>query len=575
MDSRSAAHVLSQIAAFLELSGENRFKVQAYQRAARSLLALGADDLTPLLRSGGLGQLRGLGPATIAVVRDLVESGGSSYLERLREATPEGLLDLMRVPGLSAEKIQKLHGELGITSLSDLDVAAQEGRLAKVKGFGPRTAAKIAAGIAFVRDSGTQTRYHVAIVEASALLASVRSHPDVERAELAGSIRRRREVVGDIDIVAACSSAPERVAQSFTRIAGVRSAESSGGTYVSLRFSNGLKFDLYCAERSTFPAAWWRATGSLEHVSGVEERLRMRGLRLENDLLRDSSNRVIPLADEADIYGAGGLAWVAPELRENLGEIDAAARDTLPELIEASEILGVLHCHTHYSDGEASVADMAAAARHRGWRYLGISDHSQAAFYANGVSRERMLDQIDEIDALNAGNREFRILKGVEADILADGRLDYDQELLDRFDYVIASIHSRFKMDGPAMTERVLHAMDDPHMTILAHPTGRLLLTRQPYDLDLEAVFEKAAAVGVALEINADPHRLDLDWRYVRQAKEAGATIAIGPDAHAPRSLEWTDLGVSMARKGWLESRNVLNTRDADGVVAFAARRRR
>jgi DNA polymerase (family 10) len=516
-----------------------------------------------------------LGPATLAVVRDLAESGESRYLEQLRETTPEGLLELMRVPGLSTEKIHKLHAELGITSLTDLEAAAQEGRLAKVKGMGPKTAAKILAGISFVREAGVLALYHNAIVEAEALLASVRSHPDVAHAEIAGSLRRRLEVIADVDIVAACVKEPDRVAQSFGRLAGVRSAtRADGGASTTIRFANGTKLDLYCASREGFAVALWRATGSSDHVERMRQRFADRGTRLEGDVLLDAQGRAIPCRDEASVYAAAGMVWIPPELREDRGELAAAAHEALPRLIDSPDIRGVLHCHTQYSDGKATIAEMASAARARGWRYLGISDHSQAAFYASGVSRERMLDQFDEIDALNADLGDFRVLKGVESDILADGRLDYDEGLLARFDYVIASIHSRFKMDGPAMTERVLRAMDDPHMTILAHPTGRLLLSRKPYDLDLDAVFEKAAAVGVAVEINADPHRMDLDWRHVKRAKERGVTIAIGPDAHSPASLAWTDRGVAMARKGWLEAGDVLNTRDADGVIAFARRRR-
>jgi DNA polymerase (family 10) len=539
------------------------------------VLALGAEDLRPLLRSGELTQVRGLGPATLAVVRDLAESGESRYLAQLREAMPEGLLELMRVPGLSTEKIHKLHAELGISSLSDLEVAAQEGRLAKVKGMGPKTAAKILAGISFVREAGVLALYHNAIVEGDALLASVRSHPDVAHAEIAGSLRRRLEVIADVDIVAACAQEPDRVAQSFERLAGVSSATTAGGSSATIRFTNGTKLDLYCVTREEFPVALWRASGSSDHVERMRRIFTDHGVRVDGDRLRDARDRTIPCADEAAVYGAAGLAWIPPELREDMGEVDAAAQGALPRLIDPADIRGVLHCHTQYSDGKATIPEMASRARALGWRYLGISDHSQAAFYASGVSRERMLDQFDEIDALNAEVGDFRVLKGVEADILADGQLDYDEGLLARFDYVIASIHSRFKMDGPAMTERVLRAMDSPHMTILAHPTGRLLLSRKPYDLDLDAVFEKAAAVGVAVEINADPHRMDLDWRHVKRAKERGVTIAIGPDAHSPASLAWTGRGVAMARKGWLEAADVLNTRDAEGIVAFARRRRR
>jgi DNA polymerase (family X) len=574
VDSRSAAHVLAQIAAYLELGGANPFKARAYERAARSLLALGVDDLSPMLRSGELAAVRGLGPATLSVVRDLVETGESRYLEQLREAMPEGVLELMRVPGLSTEKIHKLHAELGIESLDDLERAARDGRLTTVRGMGPKTAEKILAGIAFVRDAGVLVLYHNAIVEAEALLASVRSHPDVATAELAGSIRRRREVIADIDIVAGCNASPQQVAASFSRVAGVMTATEKGPGAVTLRFASGLRLDLYCVPLAGFGFALWRATGSAEHVRGVTERLATGGIVIgETALQKDGDS--LPCPDEATLYRSAGLEWVPPELREGLGEVEAAANASLPPLIESRNIRGVLHCHTEYSDGKATVAQMAKAARDNGWTYLGISDHSQAAFYAAGVSRERMLDQLDEIDALNRESTDFRLLKGVEADILADGRLDYDQELLDRFDFVIASIHSRFKMNGDAMTQRVLRAMDDPHMTILAHPTGRLLLSRKPYDIDLDAVFAKAVETGVAIEINADPHRLDLDWRHVKRGKEAGVTFAIGPDAHSTRALRWTERGIDMARKGWLEAGDVLNTRDAEGLLEFAQRRRR
>jgi DNA polymerase (family 10) len=574
VDSRSAAHVLAQIAAYLELAGGNPFKARAYERAARSLLALGADDLSPMLRSGELAHVRGLGPATLGVVRDLVETGESRYLEKLREAMPEGVLELMRVPGLSTEKIHKLHAELGIESLDDLERAARDGRLTKVRGMGPKTAEKLLAGIAFVRDAGVLVLYHNAIVEAEALLVSVRSHPDVAVAEIAGSLRRKREVIADIDIVAGCNGTPQRVAASFSRVAGVMAATEKEPGAVTLRFASGLRLDLYCVPLELFGVALWRATGSAEHVEGVIERLTAHGLTVGDTALQRDAQPV-PCPDEATLYRSAGLEWIAPELREGLGEVEAGAHGTLPALVESKNVRGVLHCHTEYSDGKATVAEMARAARDNGWKYLGISDHSQAAFYAAGVSRERMLDQMDEIDALNVDFADFRLLKGVEADILADGRLDYDQELLDRFDFVIASIHSRFKMNGDAMTQRVLRAMDDPHMTILAHPTGRLLLSRKPYDIDLDAVFAKAVETGVAIEINADPHRLDLDWRHVKRGKEAGVTFAIGPDAHSTRGLNWTDRGIDMARKGWLEPADILNTRDVDGLLEFARRRRR
>jgi DNA polymerase (family X) len=574
MDSRTASHVLSQIAAYLELSGANRFKTRAYQTAARSLLAANIDDLSALLRSGELARLRGIGPATLAVVSDLVETGESRYLEQLREQTPEGLLELLRLPGLSTEKILKLHAQAGISSLEELELAARDGRLAKVKGFGPKTSQKLLAGIEFMRTARHLTLYPHAIITARAIVAAVRSHPDVVQAELAGSLRRVREVVADVDIVAACGRAPEKVAESFGRIPGVSDAKQTGAA-ISIRFVDGTQLDLYCVSPERFGVALWRATGSAEHVADVLLRIEQRGMRLEGDTLIARHGKEIHAPTEEVVYETAGMQWIPPELREDQGEAEAARQSELPRLVDPADIRGALHCHSEYSDGKSTIAEIGAAAKAKGWSYVGISDHSQAAFYASGMTRDRVLDQHEEIDAYNAQNTGVRVLKGIEADILADGRLDYDEELLGRFDYVIASIHSRFKMDGAAITERVLRAMDDPHMTILAHPTGRLLLSREPYALDVEAVLQKAADVGVAVELNCDPHRMDLDWRYLKRARDLGVTVEIGPDAHSARSLEWTDLGVSMARKGWLRREDILNARETDGVLAFARSRRK
>jgi DNA polymerase (family X) len=309
-------------------------------------------------------------------------------------------------------------------------------------------------------------------------------------------------------------------------------------------------------------------------VGDVAALLAERGFALDGDRLVDERHASVPVSDEASLYSRAGLAFVPPELREGRGELDVAARGEVPTLLEPADIRGVLHCHSTWSDGKASISEMADAARERGWSYIGITDHSQAAFYAGGLSRERVLAQHEEIDALNASRSDVRVLKGVEADILADGALDYDQDLLGRFDYVIGSVHSRFSMDRATMTARVLRALDDPHLTILGHPTGRLLLSREPFAIDLEAVLEKAGAVGVAVELNADPHRLDLDWRHIPQALRYGATIEIGPDAHSPKGLDHMATGIGIARKGGLAARDVLNARSADDVLAFARRRR-
>jgi DNA polymerase (family 10) len=578
MDPRTAAHVLAQIGAFLELHGENRFKSRAYTTAARAVQALDVDDLTPMLRSGELAECSGLGPATIAVIRDLVETGESSYLERLRQSTPEGLLEMLRVPGLGPAKIHQIHHGLGIESVRELEEAARDGRLAKLQRFGPKTAEKVLRGIAFLRETGARVLFPHAFGEAQRLLAAVSAHPDVEWAEIAGALRRQLETIRDVDVVAACRGDPARVATSFTRVGGVREAVGAGGASVSITFVDGVRFDLYCVMPEHFAVGLWRATGNETHLARVSERLTARGFRLDGDELRarggPGGGRIVPVPDEAALYHAAGLMYVPPELREGMGEVEAAERGEIPALVEYGDIQGVLHCHSNFSDGAATIEEMARAARARGWRYVGISDHSESAFYAGGVSRERILEQHDEIDRVNATLDDFRVLKGVEADILADGRIDYDDDFLERFDYVIGSIHSRFAMDVAAMTGRVLAALDNPHLTVLGHPTGRLLLTREPYAIDMGAVLEKAGEVGVAVELNADPHRLDLDWRLLRTAKARGVSVEIGPDAHSTHGLDNMEIGVGIARKAWLEASDVLNARAAGDVLAFARGRR-
>ena len=576
MDSRTAAHVLTRIAALLELRGESRFKARAYQTAARALLALDADDIGPLFRSGALEATPGLGPATLAVVRELVELGESTYLERLTEQTPEGLIEMLRVPGLGTGKIHLIHQGLGVESLDELEAAARDGRLAKLPRFGARTAEKVLKGIAFLRENGAFYLYPRARAEAERLVANVRRHPDVERAEVAGSVRRRREVVRDVDVVAACSASPARVAQSFARAPGVREVEGGEGRSLAIRFVDGTLLDLYCVAPARFALALWRATGSDEHVAELLERAAARGYTIAEDDLLDPQGVRVPVLEERDLYAALGLAYVPPELREGRGELEAATAGRLPTLVEYGDVRGVLHCHSDWSDGTLPIAEMAAAARARGWSYLGVTDHSESAFYAGGLKRDAVLRQHDEIARVNAALADtgFRVLKGIEADILPEGRVDYDAELLDRFDYVIGSVHSRFGMDERQMTDRVLAALDDPHLTILGHPTGRLLLTREPYAIDMEAVIEKAAATGTAIELNADPHRLDLDWRLCRLAKDRGVRIEIGPDAHSAAGLDNVEIGVGIARKGWLERGDVLNAGTADEVLAFAAARR-
>ena len=572
VDPRSAAQVLATIAAYLELHGENRFKARAYETAARSIRGLPSDDLAGALATGELAGLRGLGPATLAVVRDLIEQGASRYLEQLRQTTPEGLLEMLDVPGLTPLKIHAIHNALGIETVDALEEAARDGRLAKLPRYGKKTADRILQGIALRRARGAQRLLLQARLEGEGLRALVEAHPDVVCARVGGPLRRHCETVGNLDVVAACTSSPADVAASFTRSGGVKTA-SGDGSSVEIVFVDGITLRLHCALERDFGLALVAATGTPEHVAGVVRRLLEKGFSLGAGGL-EKDGCTVPTPDEQTVYALAGLQYVDPALREDRGEIEAASRYGLPNLVTDGDLRGVLHCHTVYSDGKATVAEMARGAADRGWSYIGISDHSEAAFYAGGLSVDRFEAQMDEIDAFNEVSGDVRVLKGIEADILADGRLDYGPKVLDRCDFVIGSIHSRFAMSGAAMTERILHALDEPQLTILAHPTGRLLLSREPYALDVDAVLEKAAENNVAVELNADPHRLDLDWRYLFRARELGVRVAIGPDAHSVKGLDYAYIGIGMARKGWLEPGDILNTGDADSVLAFARARR-
>lgn len=574
MDTRSAASTLSQIGELLELTGAPRFSARAYRIAADAVRALEADDLAPLLASGELADTPGVGPATLSVLRELQQSGESHLLTRLRESVPAGLSDVARVPGVSAARAHLIHETLGVGTLDELQQAASDGRLATVKGFGPRTVQRVLRGIAMMRESSGLRRLPRAMSEAASLLGMVKRHPDVSHAEVAGEIRRRCEVAGDTVIVARCSADPHRVTREIADGASVRSVSETEHGSLLLELVDDTRLELYVATDNRYALALWHATGSAEHVREIAARAEALGLRLTSDhAVIGASGNALRIASEAAWYGRLSLDFIPPELREGMGEMEAAADHTLPQLVTERDMRGALHCHTTYSDGTTSIAELVDGAIARGWRYIGISDHSQAAFYAGGMKPDAVRRQHQEIDELNASVRDFRILKGVECDILADGRLDYDSTLLDSFDYVIGSVHSQFRMSEADMTARVLRALDDPRLTILGHPTGRLLLSREGYALDLHAVIAKAAEIGVAIELNADAARLDLDWRWCRVARGRGVKIVIGPDAHSVQGLDNVELGVMLARKGWLRVADLLNSYSADEIVTFAQKR--
>src|SRR5258705_1078809 len=434
MDSRTAAHVLSQIGALLNVKGEQKFKAKAYSGAARSLIALDTDDLAPLLRSGELADTPGIGPSTLSVVRELVETGESSYLNELREGIPAGLLELLKVPGLTTARVQLIHEALGVETLEDLERVAQNGELARLPTFGQKTAEKILREVEILRRNSHLKRFPAAAVEAHLLLANVVKHPDVVNAEVAGSIRRHNEVVADIDIVAECSADPAMVAASFARSPGVsKSTTGEDPASVHIQFVDGTHLDMHCVTKAGYPVALWRATGSTAHVEEMNALAEKRGFGVAGNSLIGKSGDPIALKNEEAFFTALDLDPIPPEMREGMGEIEAAARHELPNLVNFDDVRGILHCHSDYSDRTATIEQMANAARDRARDYIGISDHSESAFYAGGLKRDKRLRQHDEIDRLNSQMKGFRILKGIEADILADGRLDYDAGILDRF----------------------------------------------------------------------------------------------------------------------------------------------
>ena len=565
MEKQAVGRVFEQIAACLELLAENPFRVRAFENAGRAVAAF-PGELADGLRSGALAELRGVGDASLEVVRDLLETGRSTMLDELRERVPPGLVEMLRIPGLGVAKVRQIHEQTGIETLAELDAAAADGRLAALPRFGAKTADKIRKGIALLRLSSEFRLFHHAMDEMRGVQQALTALEGVVRVEMAGSLRRRAELIRDLDVVVAHAGggAREVLIKQLGETPGV--IEFAGkDAAVTLRFATGTVVDVFLATPEDFGLAWVRATGAPAHVEQLDARARARGVDL---------SPAAHFPQEENVYAALGLPWIPPELREGMGEIEAAADGRLPRLVELRDLRGFVHCHTNYSDGSVTVAEWAQACREGGYQWMGVTDHSQAAAYSGGLKADDVARQHAEIDLVNGSLDDFRVLKGVEADILADGTIDYGPEVLDRFDFVIGSIHSRFGMTESEMTGRVLRAMDDPHLAILGHPTGRLLLFREPYPLDLERVLARAAERGVAVEVNADPHRLDLDWRAVRRARELGVTVSIGADAHSVAGMSNVAVGLGIARKGWLEPRQVLNTRDADAFLAHARARR-
>jgi DNA polymerase (family 10) len=572
MDKKAVAQVLEQIASFLELKGENPFRVRAFRTAARTIASLPV-DLTEALADGSLSNTKGVGPGTLAIVQELVTLGRATALEELREQVPPGLVEMLQISGLGVAKIRQIHESLDIDSLPELEAAARDGRLARLPRFGPKTAENILKGIAYLRKAGSFKLAHHAADESDGLCRTLAALPGVTQAVVAGDVRRRLELVSEIVIVLVADTPPAEIFRTIGQLPGVNEIAGQDERRITLRVNGGAPAQIIVTTPRNAGAVLVQATGSAEHLAQVAEHARAQGFGLDGAALWRGSE-FVATADERGFYAALGLDEIPPELREGRGEIEAAASHQLPALVRQDDLLGILHCHSTYSDGSLSVEDLALACREAGYRYVGLTDHSQTAAYAGGLTAEDLLRQADEVDAVNAQLTDFRVLKGVEADILATGSLDFDDTVLARLDFVIGSVHTRFSLNRDEMTARILAAMDNPYLSIIGHPTGRLLLTREPYPIDLTAIVEKAARVGVAIEINADPHRLDLDWRYLRAARHAGVRISVGADAHNRAGLRNVDYGLAMARKAWLTRGDLLNSLSADEFLAAVRARR-
>ena len=590
MTRNEIAEVLIEIGVLLELKGENPFKVRAYQNGARALETL-AEPLEVLIAEGRFQDVKGIGEAIAQKVTELHKTGKLPFFEKLKAEIPPGLLEILEVPGMGPKKVRALNQRLGITDIAGLTAACNEGKIAELDGFGAKTQQKILEGIANREAYSKRHLWWDAHEVAEPILAGLRELKAVERAEHAGSLRRGLETVGDLDFIVA-SETPAPVMEWFCTREGVREVTARGETKSSVRFESGLQADLRIVPPQQFVFALHHFTGSKDHNVAMRQRALARGLSLSEWGLvpaggdetvkekvaavagREDAPHPPAIKTEKDLFGALGLNFIAPELREGVGEIEAAEEGGLPELVRFEDLRGVFHNHTHASDGKNSLEEMAAAAKALGWEYLGIADHSKASFQANGLNEERLLKQLEQIRALNkSGKLPLHLFAGVECDVLADGKLDVPENVRAQLDYVVVSVHSSFSQSEDEMTARIIRAIEQPHVTMIRHLTGRLLLAREGYKVNVTKVVDAALANNVIIEINAHPRRLDMDWRHWRRAAEKGMKTSINPDAHSTDGLALTRAGVNTARKGWLTREHVINTLPLDEVTKWLAGR--
>jgi DNA polymerase (family X) len=585
MTKEEIAGVLEQVATLLELKAENPFKIRAYTNAARAIETFGA-NVSNFQDEEAVAKIPGIGKSIALKIKELAETGSLNYFQELSAEFPPGILELFSLPGLGAKKIKALHDQLGVSSIAQLQKACEQGRVAELTGFGETTQQKICEAITRRASHAGSFQFGQVAVEAEALRSDLAAQETTLQIEIAGSYRRRKEIVHDLDLLAATTD-PEAVTKFFVSHPLVESVIAQGPTKTSVRLRSGVQCDLRVVTTLEYPFALAYFTGNKEHNIEMRSRALQRGWTLNEYRLAPlpdpEAAGSAPLAartpqrglaakkkkkpvgtipdvrNEADLYRAVDLDFIPPELRENCGEFEAAKQHSLPNLIDKENLRGTFHCHTVASDGHNTLQEMAEAARELGLEYLGIADHSRSSVQGHGIPAERLFEQVAAIHKLNNTFDGFRLFAGVECDILRDGSLDFSDEVLSQLDYVVASVHSAFNLSEPEMTQRVIRALENPFVTMLAHPTGRLLLKRDPYQIDIPAVLDAAARTGTWVELNAAPKRLDLDWRWWPLAKAKGVKCVINPDAHRTERLQDLWFGIGIARKGWLTRDDVVN----------------
>lgn len=580
MDKEKVAEILVEIGTLLELKGENPFKTRAYVNAARTLESLN-EPLAKLVEEKRLSEIKGIGDALQQKITELVTTGRLKYYEDLKSSVPPGLVEMLGIPGVGPKKVKALHDKLGIESIDQLEAACKAGQVAELDGFGEKTQGKILEGIQFKRNYAVRHHLDIALAVAEPVLESLRSHPDVIRCSTGGSLRRWRETIGDIDFLVSTKK-PSAVIDFFTSQPGILSVSAKGETKASVILEGGIQADLRAVSDTEYPFALLYFTGSKEHNIVMRQRAIARGLRLNEYGLFKSKEEtrdaklLVPCKTEEDVFVELGLAYVPPELREDHGEFTAAENGKLPRLLEWTDLRGSLHNHSTWSDGHQSLEDVAAHAEELGCDYWGITDHSKSSFQAHGLEPARLRDQIKAIRKLNeklAGDgSNVRLLAGSEVDILKE-RLDFDDDLLAQLDLVVASLHVAGH-DEADNTKRLIRAAENPNVHILGHLTGRLLLEREAYKVNQHAVIDACAATGTWIELNANPYRLDMDWRLWSYAKSKGVKCVINCDAHRKEHAGFLRLGAHIARKGWLEKSDVMNTLPLKDLLKALGRKR-